>query len=439
MSYLKKTLLTGAALLSLAGAFPAGAESLPDAVAAALEGHPGIAAAVATRDVAGQEKREQTAAYFPTLDVQAAGGRIYGDNATSRGLSVTRGAGYSWFGEGSVTLTQMMFDGLETPNRVDAARARVQAADFDVVDARERLALRAVLAYLDVVRGREIAAAMASHQQTMESYLSRIRKMISDGGADESMGVQAADITMQLRNSLTDIEGQLRKSGAEYAEVTGGDPAPDMARPDFPRAALPETAAVGIERAFRKNPLIGSAVLEEAAFSHDKAAERATLYPDLNTELSYLKRDQADIIGGEVVDARALVRMNWNFSTGGAQIARIRKAAYQEAVSRAQREETERKVVKTVEAAYADMETAARRLAVLDDRVALNEKLVKTYQAQFEAAKVNLLQMMQAENTLFNTKVQHLNGLYRHLGAEYAALSAIGILEETLAGAIAPE
>ena len=71
-----------------------------------MSSHPSLSAAVAGHEAATLEKREKRSALYPTVNLSATGGRIYGDNSTSRGLSVTRGAGYSWLWEGSATLRQ---------------------------------------------------------------------------------------------------------------------------------------------------------------------------------------------------------------------------------------------------------------------------------------------------------------------------------------------
>ena len=74
------------------------AESLSEAVSRTLQQHPQVDGATAALRAAQQAEKEQFSAYFPTINATAQAGRIYGDNATSRGLSVTRGAGYFKFG-----------------------------------------------------------------------------------------------------------------------------------------------------------------------------------------------------------------------------------------------------------------------------------------------------------------------------------------------------
>src|ERR1700744_6197172 len=102
MSYLRLPLLASvyAAALITGAAHQACAEPLDQAVASALSQHPSVGAAEANRAALAEDAREKQSDYYPQLSAEAVGGRIYGDNATSRGLSVTRGAGYSGYGEG---------------------------------------------------------------------------------------------------------------------------------------------------------------------------------------------------------------------------------------------------------------------------------------------------------------------------------------------------
>ena len=80
------------------------AEPLAVAITEALNNHPTVGAAIANRDALKQERREYVSDYYPELNISAGSGRLYADNSTSRGLTVTRGAGYSWVNEVSVSM-----------------------------------------------------------------------------------------------------------------------------------------------------------------------------------------------------------------------------------------------------------------------------------------------------------------------------------------------
>ncbi len=411
---------------------PAQAEPLAKAVEAALNNHPAVEAAIANRNALAQEAREQWADHFPTLNIRGAGGRVFGDNSTSRGLQVTRDSTYSYLWEGSVTLTQPLFDGFETFNRVDAAQFRRESANFTIMDVREELALRTVLAYLDVLRSRESLARLSGHGKTVEDYQNRIQAMVDEGAADESMIVQARDIRAQLDNTIADIEGQLKAANATYMELVGAMPGDPMELPVPPVDMIPAGVQEAVDYASRHHPALRAAARTEEALSYDVEAEKQAYFPDVNGEVSYLKRDQREEIGGEVIDAKAVVRLNWDISVAGGQISRVRKSQYRRFESKAQRAETERQIVRDVRIAYSDLATAQRQLAVLRDRMEINNDLFETYEAQFEGARINLLQLLQADNARFNTALSLMNGEFRMLASQYSVLASMGQLQNGL-------
>lgn len=408
------------------------AESLDEAVENALNDHPTVQAAMAERDLAQQQEREKYSDYFPQLNASAAAGRVYGDNSTSRGLTATRGAGYSNTGEGSVSMREMIFDGMQTTNHVSAARERISSANDNIVDVRENLALRAVLAYLDVLRSRESVAMIRDHNKKIEDYRTRIEKMVEDGGADQSMAVQTHDIQNQLDSTLADVEGQFNKAMAEYNEVMGHPVSDPMMRPTLATDALPKDVETAVQLARDTHPALRGAMTAGVAAEHDVKAEAGTLYPSLTGEVSYYKKDIADLIGGEVTDGRALVRMNWDFSTGGAQLAKIRQARERKAQTLAQAADLSGRIEREIRKAYAEMDAAKVRLSVSTDRTTISKELVTTYEKQFEAAKVTLLNLLQAENTDFSARLGLLNADYRYQAAQYSVLANTGHLQDAL-------
>lgn len=427
-----RLLLCGAALALVSLPVAAHAENLEGAVTAALTYHPSVEAARAGRNAAHEESREQFSAYFPKLSLSGAAGRIYGDNATSRGLSVTRGAGYSDLGEGSIAMRQLVFDGRETTHKIEAAEARERSAGTAVLGVREGLALRAAQSYIDVMRARTGLVMLMQHRVKVAEYLDRIANMVDEGAADEAELQQARDVQVILDGFINDYQGQVRAAEAFYAEITGNFPEKELDRPTPRVDLIPAEADEALNYARSSHPLVMEAQQRSAAASFDKDAEKSALFPDINSELSYYKSSKDDIIGGEVVDARAVLKLDWDFSLGGAELARIERSKYAHIESLAQAGDVQRQIERDVRLAYSAYITAQKQLELLGERMDLNEKLFSTYKTQFEGARITQLQLMQAENQLFNTRLEKMNGEYRLLAAQYGVLASMGRLQESL-------
>lgn len=424
-----RTLLLGAAFVAgLAGASaPSRAESLVDAVQAAIETHPSVIAAKEAKSANEAGIREQRSAYFPEVSANVTGGRIYGDNATSRGLNVTRGVGYSYLGEGSATLSQRIFDWGETGNKVDAAKARADASFGTLVGTQEAIALRAIQAFIGLLRAGELKQAAAANLKSIEEYQRRIAVQVKEGGADEAELNRANDFLLLAKNAATDFDGQFQQALADYVEAAGAPPQSALQRPMLP-AMFPETVDTAIDAAYEAHPQILSAKAALVASDHDKRAEQTGYLPKVKGELSYLKRDQKDVIGGEAVDARAVMKMDWAYSLGGAQIARVTKAEHTRAQSKAQLDEVYRRVERDVRIAWAGLDVVRQQVKTQEDRKAATSKVVETYKAQYEGGKRTLVELMQAESQAFDAGVAYANADYGVLNATYTLLASMGRL-----------
>lgn len=424
--------LCTAGALSLMTINPAHAETLGVAVSQALANHPSVDGAEAAVGAARDNKSAEFSGYFPQVNMNASAGRIYSDNSTSRGLSVTRGAGYSWLGQGGVTARQMIFDGLQTPAKVGAAAAGVKSAEMDLMSTRDNIAIQTVQAYISLLRAREGLMMLKGQQSSVSSYLERIQGMVNNGASDEAELQQARDVQAILDNYTADYEGQVRALEADYLALTGHLPEGALKRPDIKSEAIPKDIAAAIEQTLATHPQIQSAMYQADAAHENTRAETGTIYPDLSGELSWDKTDQRDLIGGESENKRALLRLNWDLETGGGQLARIRESKKQETQARSRVEETKRNAERAVRQAYAELQTAQKQLENQKTRVDLNTKLLDTYKSQFEAAKISLLQLMQSDNQLLITKLERLNADSRVLMARYNILAAMGQLQPAL-------
>lgn len=422
--------LTGLLCLMISPA--ANAETLREAVASALASHPAVDIASARKEVAHEAEREEFSNLFPQINTTLTGGRMYGDNSTSRGLTVSRGAAYSWLWEGNASLTQPIFDGFETYNRIDAAKARENAAEYTLADARQGIALHAAQSFLNVMRAQESYAKTLSYQDRIKDYLSRINGMVEAGVADESEAAQAKNILSQLENSVAEMDGQVKLALADYAEAVGSMPAGELREPGLGQGTGFATAEDAIAHATQYHPLLLSARQNLDAEDNDVSADRGALLPTLDGEISYLDRDQKEEIGGELTDARAVMRMNWAFSTGGGQLARIRKSKAEKSEALARTAQTQREIERDIRRSFAELATSSKQNELNEKRATVTKELFDTYEKQFEASKVRLLQLMQAENQVFSTEMEQINSKYRKMMAEYGILASAGTLLNAL-------
>lgn len=408
------------------------AETLEAAMQKALSYHPQVELAMARVEGAKEEEKSEFSGFFPDVNVNANTGRIYGNNSTSRGLTVTRGSAYSNTWEASVSARQPLFDGFETSSRVKAAANDKNSAQMSVLEVREQLAYRITQAYLAVMQARAGVVMLTQQQERVDDYLSRIKGAMEDGAADESEYQQARDVSVILDGYIADYKNELASAESQYFELTGEVPPAELESPGLDMGLIPPTIEEALSRSKSTHPSIRSASFQVESAGHEVKAEEGLLYPDIDGELSYLESEKKEELGGEVTDGRAIIRMSWNLETGGGQLARIRQKKYEYNEATARERQVKLEIERDLRVAYAAYENARHRLENQKEREDLNAKLFATYEAQFEGGRVNLLQLMQADNQLFNTKLETMTTQYRLMNAGFGILSGMGQLQASV-------
>jgi len=256
--------------------------------------------------------------------------------------------------------------------------------------------------------------------------------MIESGGADEAELQQAKDVQMLVKSSRADYEGQLQAAEASYRELTGQSPQEKLKNPLSAKSRIVADVEEAFLQAKAQHPLLMSAQQQAAATIKEVDAEKASLYPDLTGELSYLQSSKREVIGGKVTDARAIVKLDWNFSTGKRANAAIDQKRQEQAVAQARAEQTEKQIERDVYQAYATYNTFRKKRDIAADRVTLNKDLLKSYELQFEGARISLLTLMRAQSQLFSAMLEYNDNDFFLMGAEYNILAMTGALKPVI-------
>ena len=412
--------------------FPAQADDLTTAVQQALSSHPSIQAAQRGLEAGRLQTEAEESSLYPTVSLSGSGGRIYGDNSTSRGLAVTRGSGYSWLWEGSASLSQTLFDWSARDERINRAVALQGRDRFGLEDTKEATAYRAVQAYIAVAAAREAMDLMEMQKKELQDMRERIEIAVTEGGGDESEISRADDLILLADNALANAAAREATAIANYQEAVGGKVPESMDMPEMPKHGLPKTVSVAVSTAIEDHPQLEATRMQAQSFHHEAEAESAAGLPRLEGQLSYLKRDQRDVIGGEATDARAVLNLNWDIETGGGVSSRRDRARALSSQAAAEEQAVRVGLERDIRTAWAGYELAGQQIDIQTRRVESAQAVMETYQDQFEAAQRSLLEIMQVTNQTYEARLARVDAYYAQIDAAYTVLAAMGVLRETL-------
>lgn len=415
---------------------PASATTIEQAVERAITTNPNVLGAEAGVRAAGHDLRQARAGYFPSLDLDT---RIGREHTNIKQLSVAGNDEEDfWRRETGVTLSQLLWDGFATRSEVQRRVALLNSAEHSLADTRNAIAFRAAEAYIDILRNRELVELAHSNVTSHENTLKNVDAKLDSGVGNRADVEQATARLALARSTLTAREGRLLEAEARYERIVGEQPG-ELATPNRSPSGLVEKGAVdpqtlqsAVEAAQQKaltdHPAVLQSTADVTAAARAIEAARAAYHPTVNLEGS-MRRDNniAGVAGNRNSDS-IMVVARWNLFRGGADRAGELAAAERKVVAAEQLDETYRLIAENVAIAYQARATSESRLAFLEAHAASSEGTLRAYRAQFELNRRTLLDVLNAENELFNARSALTSGTYDDLVNEYFVDASKGAL-----------
>lgn len=429
--------LAGGAALALLALAPAtaSAKSLAEAVETAVTTHPEVLRDMSLDRAAEQQIDQANSRFYPTLDVEAATGYEYTNSPTTRNR---RGTGRNdpahaskWRSDTSGVVRQLVFDGFGTLNQVRLARAESRAASGLVYDTNERIGVLTVQVFLDLLRNQEFVRIAEDNVAEHEVIFSQI-KDLAEAGRGLGSDVDQAEARLALaRSALEQRRGDLRTSRARYTEIVGEAPE-DLARPADPQYQEPETMDAAIAEALENNPAIRITTANIEARRKEIKTITARFYPRLDIEVFGSHNRNQDGVSGPDTDFNTRLRMRYNILNGLGDLAAKRRVREETAAATEDDNERRRQVREEVRVAYQELVTATERLPYLVDTAQAQGRVLAGYKAQFELGRRSLLDLLDAQNELFQARLGLNDGDYRVMLAHYELMFTMGNLLQNL-------
>ncbi|MCG8360508.1 MAG: TolC family outer membrane protein [Kiloniellales bacterium] len=404
------------------------AETVKEAVEAAIAFHPQVRRDQAQSIAADQAVEEAYSDFLPDLDVDVSSGPEVTSSPTTRGAG-NGGTTLKYRSDGRATFSQLLFDFFETSNEVASARSELRASHATVQATSERIARLAVEQYLSVYQAREQVGLAAANVADHEEVVDLIRGRVSAGRSAEADLDQAVSRLALARSTLVALQGSERQATSRYIETVGQAPGTlDMPEePDVPEVGDLDTA---LATAMDRNPLAHSTAASWDARKSDIEVARAAYFPRFNVEATGGLVDNADGVSGLRKDLSVLLRMRWNLFSGFGDLARTRAATFEANAASRTDAEIRRQIRESVRIAFELLKTRQARLTPLRDDVTASRQTYDAYQEQFRLGQRTLLDLLDARDERFDAENELVGGEVDVLRSHFDLLFATGLLLE---------
>lgn len=420
-----------AAVLGLALGGPAQAQevTLKDSVVNTLETHPRLKAFQENRQAAEHDVDRARAGWFPRLDVRGGVGvEQYNDRSTRQS-----GHENDWYdrSEGSVTLSQTIWDGLATASRVDINKNKLGSVDNRLIDNAEALGLDAVLAHIEVLRQREIVRLSEINVQQHESILGSQQERSRMGAASVSDVTQTQGRLARAQSTLIEARSALQVAEAAYFRLTG-QMVPETLGPAEAPTATPPSVDAALADSQSTNPKVQALISDVRTSEAEIDLAKSGYHPVIYAEVGPTYKDQVESSRTYEWGTAAMLRMNWNLFNGGADMAAVKGASARSRQSRQELQNQIDELGRETRSTWTQMLSAREQQRYFLSAIDYNVQTRDAYMQQFLVGQRSLLDVLDAENELYSSSIQEVTSRMNDAGAQYRLLALGGKLLDSL-------
>jgi outer membrane protein, adhesin transport system len=420
------------------GAVPAiGGEvfTIHDAIEQAVKTNPGVGEAAANRRATEAELRQQQGTLLPQVRLQADAG----PEKLRRDINPAPTGNGDWQRgrEVSVVLRQTLFDGFTSINEVWRQSARVDAAAYRVHERTELIALDAAEAYIDVTRYMRLVTLSQENLAAHRKIFSNVQARYSGGRSGEGDVEQARERVQGAEAALHEFRRSLEDARAKYRKTVGLEPF--NVRAPGRLSSLPGSKDATLAVALKFNPTLRAAGADTIAAKYGFHSTAGAFMPNASLELRHLRGVDSTTYSGYRTEESAKVVLSWDIFRGG-QDSWKRVEASERMIESTQREaRLQRDAFESIDKAWSARTITNDRIAALARESDAARKVVGAYTKEYELGQRTLIDLLNAENGLFNTYVSLISARGVAVFADYQLLAAMGQLLDYLKTAGPPE
>lgn len=402
-----------------------------------MKSHPQISAAAAAV-VAGQEgEGRERAAMLPLVTLRAATGYEYTDSVATRaaGLKHTRLRGTN----ATLEVRQKLYDGMASYAGLRSARALTRASEMTLKATTQNVILEGVTSYLNVMRNRELVRLNRGNERAILEQLNLEDERVQRGSGISVDVLQAKSRLQIARERSVAFDGGLKNAIANYSQVFGH--APEVSQMQVvaaPATLMPAEKEQAIASVRAANPVIQIAEAQAQSAAQERRRAKGGYFPTIDLVGAANMEEDLGGVKGSRQDYSLKVELTWALFDGMATPAASAQAAALHRQAQENGRDITRRAVELLETSWHDRKVAMERAQLLENAMNIAAEVYQARQDLREAGKETALNVLDAENELYNACINYVNAFYDAQIASYQVLNALGRLDGKAIAATGP-
>lgn len=406
---------------------PALADPLPldRALSLGLARSPELGQAQARSGAAEAVKDSAVRQWFPLVDLNGAAGlrHLENDARINLGLSaLDERPTYATIG-----VNQPVWDFGRRTNDARAQRAKLASAQQDEEVAGEGAAYAIARAYLQVLVQQRVVQASQDNLAFHQNIAADVSEGVDKGAMSISERQQANERLQGAKLALEQANADLGTARAELGLLIGSDNFEVVTPPD-PSGVIPASLDAALALAATNDPRVHSMEYRFRAAQSQAKRARSEFWPSVGLQGTIRAGKDFEGYAGTTRDYELLLVARWNLFNGGVTSARVREADHNADEARFALGGAQRDSELQVRKAWIGLQSWRSRLETQQARLGVAGDVLISYRAQFGIGRRSLLDVLDAQNAVYNASVETEVARTGALLAEYGLLAQLNQL-----------
>jgi outer membrane protein, adhesin transport system len=411
------------------GAATAAPFTINEAIRMAVQTNPTVGEAAANKRATQDELHQNQGVLLPQVRLELQGGPL---RTNEQDVAPPPLGNNTWLPgtKGSIVVRQLLFDGFASIDEIWRQTARVDAAAARVHERSELTALDAAEAYIDVIRYTRLVALAEENVRAHRRILSNVQTRFKGGRAGEGDLEQTQERVDAAEAALTEFRRSLADAKAKYQKVIGIAPI-NLVAPGRLRGLPPSRDRV-LAATLASNPTLKAAQGDADAARYAFRATAGAFYPTISLEGRATRGNNEDNFYGYYSQESLQFVATWDLFRGGQDSWKRAEAAERYTQATMAQARLQRDAFESVDKAWNARTITNTRIAQLQSQIVADRKVITAYSKEYDLGQRSLIDLLNAENQLFNAEVSLESARAVAVFADYQLLATMGELLDYL-------
>ena len=410
--------------------------TLMESLAATYANQPALQAERAKLRATDENVPQALSGWRPTVVMAGTAG--YGDGMSRIFSGPARGFLNSQtdrlIGTAQATLTQPLYTGGKTQANVNRAKNQVMAERANLIAQEQTSFLNTVIAYvgngtasIGVIEAQQLLALAINNEQVLAKQLQATNDRFRVGEITRTDVAQAEAALAGATASRQQAEGNLQTARGTFQQVVGFLPPSDLVEPQ-PLALPAKTEQDAISMAADNNPTVVAALFNDSAAKDAVDVAFAQLMPQVSFQGQIFQQSNASARSAQLNGYQAIVQLSVPVYQGGAEYSAVRQAKQSAQQTTKLVDDARRTAVQSTVQAWETLAAAKASADSTREAIRANEIALEGVEREAIVGSRTTLDVLNAQQTLLNSRVQLVQNLSQIVTASYQVASAIGRL-----------